>query len=340
MTHVPTSRVRVDRHLSEDFLTTSLAADVRSGLTSTPKQLPPKWFYDERGSELFEDITRLEEYYPTRAEREILQAHADDIARRSGADTLVELGSGSSEKTRILLDALLSAGTLRRYVAVDVSESALIAAGDALLDDYPGVDVHAMLADFEHHLDLLPEGGRRMVAFLGGTIGNLPPAARAGFLAQLRQGLAPGDTLLLGTGLVIDPDVLVPAYDDAEGVTAEFNLNVLNVLRRELGATVDPAEFEHVAVWDAENEWVEMRLRARSAQRVELPSLGLTVDFAAGEELRTEISAKFRRERVADELASAGFRLDEWWTDAADRFALSLATVTEETPGRAAPDDE
>jgi L-histidine N-alpha-methyltransferase len=340
MTHVPTSRVRVDRHLSEDFLATSLAADVRAGLTSTPKYLPPKWFYDERGSELFEDITRLDEYYPTRAEAEILRAHAADIARRSAADTLVELGSGSSEKTRILLDAMLAAGTLRRYVAVDVSESALTAAGDALLDDYPGLDVHAMLADFEHHLDLLPEGGRRMVAFLGGTIGNLLPEARAGFLTQLRQGLAPGDSLLLGMGLVIDPDVLVPAYDDAAGVTAEFNLNVLNVLRRQLGATVDPNEFEHVAVWDADNQWIEMRLRARSAQRVEIPALELTVDFAAGEEMRTEISAKFLRERAADELVAAGFRLDEWWTDDTDRFALVLATVTDESPGRAAPDVE
>jgi L-histidine N-alpha-methyltransferase len=340
MTHVPTSRVPVDRHLSEDFLATSLASDVRTGLTATPKHLPPKWFYDERGSELFEDITRLEEYYPTRAEAEILRAHAGDIAERSAADTLVELGSGSSEKTRILLDAMVAAGTLRRYVAVDVSESALVAAGDALLDDYPELDVQAMLADFEHHLDRLPEGGRRIVAFLGGTIGNLLPAARADFLGQLRQALAPGDSLLLGAGLVIDPDVLVAAYDDAAGVTAEFNLNVLNVLRRELGATVDAAEFEHVAVWDADNEWIEMRLRARSAQRVEIPALGLDVDFAAGEEMRTEISAKFRRERAAEELAAAGFHLDAWWTDAADRFALALATVTGESAGPAAPDDE
>jgi L-histidine N-alpha-methyltransferase len=340
MTHVPTSPVRVDRHLSEDFLATTLAADVRAGLTSTPKYLPPKWFYDERGSELFEDITRLPEYYPTRAEAEILRAHAADIAARSAADTLVELGSGSSEKTRILLDAMLAAGTLRRYVPVDVSESALIGAGEALLGDYPQLEVHAVLADFEHHLDQLPEGGRRLVAFLGGTIGNLLPGARRDFLAELRRGLVRGDSLLLGTGLVIDPDVLVPAYDDAAGVTAEFNLNVLSVLRRELGATVDPAEFEHVAVWDPEKEWIEMRLRARSAQRVEIPALDLTVDFAAGEEMRTEISAKFRREGAAEELAAAGFRLDAWWTDSADRFALALATVTGESAGRAAPDVE
>jgi L-histidine N-alpha-methyltransferase len=197
-----------------------------------------------------------------------------------------------------------------------------------------------VLADFEHHLDQLPEGGRRLVAFLGGTIGNLLPGARRDFLAELRRGLVQGDSLLLGTGLVIDPDVLVPAYDDAAGVTAEFNLNVLSVLRRELGATVDPAEFQHVAVWDPEKEWIEMRLRARSAQRVEIPALDLTVDFAAGEEMRTEISAKFHREGAAEELAAAGFRLDAWWTDSADRFALALATVTGESVGRAAPDVE
>ncbi|HEV7824120.1 MAG TPA: L-histidine N(alpha)-methyltransferase [Mycobacteriales bacterium] len=328
MTHVPTARVRVDRHLSEDFRATTLAEDVRRGLSSTPKSLPPKWFYDQRGSELFEEITRLPEYYPTRAEASILRERAEAIAAVSTADTLVELGSGSSEKTRILLDALLETGSLRRYVPVDVSESALLRAGDAILADYPGLEVHAVLADFEHHLDRLPGGGRRLVAFLGGTIGNLLPEARADFLAQLRSGLEPGDSLLLGTGLVTDPDVLVRAYDDAAGVTADFDLNVLRVLRRELGATVDVEDFEHVAVWDPEREWIEMRLRARTAQRVEIPPLGLTVDFAAGEELRTEVSAKFRRQGVAAEVAAAGFRLDEWWTDPEERYALSLSTAT------------
>jgi L-histidine N-alpha-methyltransferase len=328
MTHVPTARVRVDRHLSEDFRATTLAEDVRRGLSSTPKSLPPKWFYDQRGSELFEEITRLPEYYPTRAEASILRERAEAIAAVSTADTLVELGSGSSEKTRILLDALLETGSLRRYVPVDVSESALLRAGDAILADYPGLEVHAVLADFEHHLDRLPGGGRRLVAFLGGTIGNLLPEARADFLAQLRSGLEPGDSLLLGTGLVTNPDVLVRAYDDAAGVTADFDLNVLRVLRRELGATVDVEDFEHVAVWDPEREWIEMRLRARTAQRVEIPPLGLTVDFAAGEELRTEVSAKFRRQGVAAEVAAAGFRLDEWWTDPEERYALSLSTAT------------
>ena len=338
MTEAPTHHVRVDRHLAEGFRATTLAADVRSGLTATPKELPPKWFYDARGSELFEEITRLPEYFPTRVEREILGEHAAEIAALSGADALVELGSGSSEKTRLLLDALLAAGTLRRYIPVDVSESALLGAGEALLADYPDLEVHAVLGDFEHHLDRLPSGGRRLVAFLGGTIGNLPPAGRANFLAQLRRGLAPGDSLLLGTGLVIDPAVLVPAYDDAAGVTAEFNRNILFVLERELGATVDPAAFDHVARWDPHNEWIEMRLRARAAQRIDVPSLDLRADLAAGEEIRTEISAKFRREGVTRELAAAGFRLDEWWTDTEGRFALSLSTVAPDAPGAAAPD--
>jgi L-histidine N-alpha-methyltransferase len=336
MTDVPTSRVRVDRHLSEDHLATTLAADVRAGLTATPKQLPPKWFYDERGSELFEEITRLPEYFPTRTERGILVEHAADIAARSTAETLVELGSGSSEKTRLLLDAMLAAGTLRRYVPVDVSESALLAAADALLTDYPDLEVHAVLGDFEHHLDRLPEGGRRLVAFLGGTIGNLLPADRAKFLTQLRSGLAPGDSLLLGTGLVTDPDVLVRAYDDAAGVTAHFNRNVLRVLQRDLGARLDADAFEHVAVWDPENEWIEMRLRTETAQRIEIPRLDLRAEFEAGEEMRTEISAKFRRDGVACELAAAGFRLDEWWTDPDERFALSLSTVADGLPGSAA----
>jgi L-histidine N-alpha-methyltransferase len=327
-------RVRVDRHLSEDFLTTSLAADVRAGLAATPKYLPPKWFYDERGSELFEEITRLPEYFPTRVERGLLDERAAEIAALSQAETLVELGSGSSEKTRLLLDALH--GSLRRYVPVDVSESALLGAGEALLADYPSLEVHAVLGDFEHHLDRLPDGGRRLVVFLGGTIGNLPPAERASFLRGLRRGLRPGDMLLLGTGLVVDPEVLVPAYDDAAGVTAQFNRNVLYVVQRELGATVDPDQFEHVALWDPENEWIEMRLRALSAQRISV--LDLEVELTAGEEIRTEISAKFRRSGVASELAAAGFELERWWPDADDRFALSLSSVRPEVAGRTAPD--
>ncbi|MFJ4667063.1 L-histidine N(alpha)-methyltransferase [Kitasatospora purpeofusca] len=313
------------RLLPADHFSTALRHDVQSGLTAEPKTLPPKWFYDARGSELFEEITRLPEYYPTRAERAILTARADEIAAATGARTLVELGSGSSEKTRLLLDALRDLGTLGTYVPVDVSESALTSAGEALADEYPGLAVHGVLADFTARLDLPPAGGPRLVAFLGGTLGNLLPPERAAFLRGLREALDPGDFLLLGTDLVKDPAVLVAAYDDAAGVTAEFNRNVLNVLNRELSADFEPDSFEHVALWDPEREWIEMRLRSLVEQTVKIPALDLPVTFAQGEELRTEVSAKFRRERVAEELAAAGLRLSAWWTDDRGRFGLSLA---------------
>ena len=253
----------VDIFLTADHAERSLRQDARLGLTNSPKWLPSKWFYDARGSDLFEQITRLPEYYPTRAERSILGVHAADIAARTGAHTLVELGSGSSEKTRLLLDALAAQGTLREYVPLDVSETALREAVSAMHDDYPLLAIHGVLGDFTKHLDRIPGQAPRMVAFLGGTIGNLFPAERATFLGELRDTLAPGEWLLLGTDLVKDPDVLVPAYDDAAGVTAEFNRNVLAVLNRELGADFDVENYEHVAIWDPENEWIEMRLRRR-----------------------------------------------------------------------------
>jgi L-histidine Nalpha-methyltransferase len=330
-----TTSLHVERRLPADFLADSLRADALAGLTAAPKTLPPKWFYDAAGSELFEKITALPEYYPTRAEREILQAVAPQIAAASGAATLVELGSGSSEKTRLLIDALREAGTLRRYVPVDVSEQALLAAATALFSDYPGLEVSGVVSDFEEYVGLLGAGdastsddgagGPRLVAFLGSTIGNLLPAQRASFLARIRSGLADGDSLLLGTDLVKDPAVLVSAYDDEAGITAAFNKNVLSVLNHELGANFDPDAFEHVARWDAGQEWIEMRLRATSPQTVRLPAIDLTAEFAAGEEMRTEVSAKFRREGVARELATAGFTLDRWWTDGQGRFGLSLA---------------
>ena len=322
----------MDRHLSPSAMRDALESDVRAGLTATPKTLPPKWFYDARGSRLFEAITGLAEYYPTRRERAILQAHATDIAELAAADTLVELGSGTAEKTRLLLDALQKAGTLRRYVPVDVEETVLTAAGQAVAGEYPSIAVHAVVGDFEHHLPLLPAGGRRLVAFLGGTIGNLLPWQRARFLRTLAGSLAPGDSLLLGTDLVKDPGRLVAAYDDGAGVTAEFNRNVLRVLARELGAEVDPETFAHVAVWDAENEWIEMRLRSLREQVVRV--LDLEVAFAVGEELRTEISAKFRRERIVHELTASGLQLRSWWTDPRGDYALSLASkASPVTPG-------
>ncbi|ARF76701.1 L-histidine N(alpha)-methyltransferase [Streptomyces griseus] len=312
------------RTLPEDATDAALRADVLSGLTRHPKTLPPKWFYDARGSELFEEITRLPEYYPTRAEREILEERAEEIAAASGARTVIELGSGSSEKTRHLLDALPG---LESYVPVDVSESALTGAAESLLAEHPGLSVHAIVADFTGGLALPGTPGPRLVAFLGGTIGNLLPEERAGFLHSVRSLLTPGDALLLGTDLVKDERTLVAAYDDTSGVTAAFNKNVLSVVNRELGADFPLEDFEHVAVWNPEQRWIEMRLRARRALNVKIRELDLVVPFEAGEELRTEVSSKFRQEDVREELAGAGLRLAQWWTDAEGRFALSLATA-------------
>ncbi len=317
--------VSVDVHLAPSSAAEALRADVLRGLTATPKTLPPKWFYDERGSELFDEITRLPEYYPTRAERSILVEHAGDVAAACGADTLVELGSGTSEKTRLLLTALREAGGLARFVPFDVDPSVLRAAGTAVAREYPGVAVHAVVGDFERHLPLLPGGGRRLVAFLGSTIGNFEPAPRAEFLRSLASTLTAGDSFLLGTDLVKDPARLVAAYDDSGGVTAAFDRNVLAVVNRELKADFDLDAFDHVARWDAGAEWVEMRLRSRRAQTVSIAALDLTVDFAEGEQMRTEVSAKFRRDRVEGELDAAGLRMTEWWTDADGDFGLSLS---------------
>jgi L-histidine N-alpha-methyltransferase len=317
-----TTTVTIDVHVDPDHFERALRADALRGLTSVPKELPPKWFYDEVGSQLFDEITRLPEYYPTRTERSILVARAHEIAAASGADTLVELGSGTSEKTRLLLDAL----AVKRFVPFDVSEAVLRDTAEAVAREYPGLEVHGVVADFDHHLEEIPDtGGRRLVAFLGGTIGNFPPGPRTSFLADVAALLRGGDSFLLGTDLVKDPARLVAAYDDTDGVTARFNRNVLLVLNRELAADFVPDRFEHVAMWDAEAEWIEMRLRSAGAQRVMVAGLGIEVDFADGEEMRTEISAKFRREVVERELAGAGLELHHWWTDPAGDFALSLS---------------
>jgi L-histidine N-alpha-methyltransferase len=317
-------------YLSDADAAEALRHDARVGLSADPKWLPPRWFYDARGSELFEQITMLPEYYPTRTERELLRHTVTEIAARAAIDTLVELGSGSSEKTRLLLDALTASGGLRRFVPLDVSESALRGAMAAVAREYPRLAVHGVVGDFTQHLKLLPaeQHGRRLVAFLGGTIGNLLPDERAAFFTALRAALHPGELLLLGAGLVSDPAIMVPAYDDAAGVTAEFNRNVLHVLNRELDADFDVAAFEHVALWDAADEWIEMRLRARRAMTVQVPALGMTVDYAEGEQMRTEVSGKFRREGLGAELLSAGFADQVWWTDPDYRFALVLAEAS------------
>ncbi|HEV3365448.1 MAG TPA: L-histidine N(alpha)-methyltransferase [Acidimicrobiia bacterium] len=303
-----------------------MRGDVTRGLQATPKVLPSKYFYDEEGSALFDAITRLPEYYPTRTERGILVERAGEIAARSGADTIIELGSGTSEKTRLLLDAFHRGGALRRFVPFDVDETTLRSAAAAVATEYSGVAVHAVVGDFERHLALLPKGGRRMIAFLGSTIGNLTPEERARFLADIVAQLEPGDTFLLGTDLVKDVGRLEAAYDDAAGVTAAFNRNVLRRLNRELEADFAPDRFEHVALFDTEREWIEMRLRSAVDQVVTIAALGLTVRFSAGEEMRTEISAKFRPDGLRGELTVAGLELLELWTDPAGDFALSLST--------------
>jgi L-histidine N-alpha-methyltransferase len=303
----------------------ALRADVRAGLTAVPKTLPPKYFYDARGSELFDEITRLPEYYLTRAETSILQRHCADIAALSRCESLVELGSGTSAKTRLLLRALLDGGTLREFVPFDVDPAVLTDASDALAAEFPGLAIAPFVGDFEHDIGAIPARGRRTIAFIGSTVGNLEPAVRARFLAQVGAALRPGDTFLLGTDLVKDTGRLLRAYDDAAGVTAAFNRNVLVVVNRELDADFDVDEFRHVALWDPENEWIEMRLRAERAQQVTINDLDLAVSFAAGEELRTEISAKFRRERIEAELATAGMRVVRFWTDQDGDFGLTLA---------------
>jgi L-histidine N-alpha-methyltransferase len=311
--------------LGPSDLADAMARDVRAGLTATPKTLPPKYFYDARGSELFDAITRLPEYYPTRTERAILAARAGEIAEVTRAETLVEIGSGTSEKTRLLLSALHDAATLRRFVPFDVDAAVLTTASDAVAAEYPGVAVDAVVGDFERHLALLPRHPATLLAFLGSTIGNLEPPQRHAFYTAARTVLADGGAFLLGTDLVKSPERLVAAYDDAAGVTAAFNRNVLAVINRTLQADFDLDAFAHVAVWDAEHEWIEMRLRSAHDQRVRVRALDLDVTFERGEEMRTEISAKFRREVVQAELAAAGLRMTHWWTDAAGDFGLSLS---------------
>ncbi len=316
---------RLDVHLTPEDQARALRADARLGLGVRPRELPPKWFYDERGSRLFDAITHLPEYYPTRREREILLAHAEEIARTSGATTLIELGSGTSEKTRLLLSALRDAGTLETFAPFEISAAPLRASAAAIAEEYPGIGVHAVVGDFEFHLAHLPRGSARLIAFLGGTVGNLKPKARTRFLRKLAQQMAVSDALLLGTDLVKDIPRLEAAYNDRQGVTAEFNLNMLAVLNRELGANFDLQRFEHVARYDARQGWIEMLLRSSVAQTVELPALPMRVDFGSGELLRTEVSAKFRPEEVKAELAAAGLRSVGFWTDRWGDFGLTLA---------------
>jgi L-histidine N-alpha-methyltransferase len=318
--------VHVDSWLSEDD-ERSLANDVLDGLTKPFKELAPKHFYDARGSELFEQITEQPEYYPTRTELAILRENAGTIVSTTGAGELVELGAGASDKARILLDAMRDAGTLRRYIPLDVSQTVVEDAARTLTEDYVGLQVYGLVGDFERHLEHVPdrEGVPRLVALLGGTIGNFPPGTRRNVLSKIATLLGPDCRLLLGTDLVKDPRIIEAAYNDAAGITAEFNRNLLYVLNRELGGDFQPESFEHIAFYDRRNEWVEMRLRATRAMTVYIADLDLRVEFAAGEELRTEISAKFTPAHVEADLEAAGLELERWFTDEQDLFAVSMA---------------
>src|SRR4051794_7175944 len=302
-----------------------MAADVRAGLTKPFKELSPRYFYDERGSQLFEDITRVPEYYPTRCERAILERHSSEICAAAGAPaTLIELGSGSATKTRVLLDAMKGSGCLGAYAPVDISEQITRDTARDVATEY-GITVHGLVCDYERDLERMPLAGPRVIAFLGGTIGNFLPAQRASFLARVANLLGPDDRFLLGTDLVKDRATLEAAYNDSAGVTAAFNKNVLSVLNRELGANFDTEAFEHVALWDDENLWIDIRLRSLRRQVIEFGVLDMHVAFERGEEMPTEISTKFARDGLAGIYGEAGLEMVEWWTDPAGLFALSLA---------------
>jgi L-histidine Nalpha-methyltransferase len=318
--------VRIDDHLGGGGPTDSMAADVRAGFARQPRELSPKYFYDARGSELFDRITALPEYYPARCERALLNRHAPELVSDTGARELVEIGSGMASKTRALLYAMAGAGTLRRYVPFDVDRSVVESCARELTEHYPGLAVHGVVGDFGKHLELLPDGKERVFAFLGGTVGNLHPPERADFLSRLQALMDPTDRLIVGTGLVADRAVMEAAYNDSQGVTAEFNRNLLRVLNHGLEADFDVDEFEHRAFFDAERSWIEMRLRARGEQSVRIEGADLDVHFADGEELRTEISCKFTPDRVRDDLEAAGLTLDSFLSDEEELFALAVAS--------------
>jgi L-histidine Nalpha-methyltransferase len=325
MSPAATPEITVDVRLPPGGPLSGMAADVRAGLTKPFKELSPRYFYDQRGSELFERITALPEYYPTRAERAILEHHAPEICEAAGGPaTLIELGSGSATKTRVLLDALRAAGCLGAYAPVDISEEITRSTADAIAGEY-GIGVHGLVCDYERDLERIPLGGPRVIAFLGGTIGNFEPAQRASFLARVANLLGPDDHFLLGTDLIKEPRTIERAYNDSAGVTADFNKNVLAVLNRELGADFDIDAFEHVAFWDTENLWVDIRLRSLARQVIAISTLDMLVAFDRGEEMRTEISTKFARDGLAAIYAEAGLEMAGWWTDPDELFGLSLA---------------
>jgi L-histidine N-alpha-methyltransferase len=322
--------LQLNRHLPPNLHANALRADAREGLSASAKYIPSKWIFDAKGTELWEMITRLPEYYPFRTERDILQAVADEIAAVTRASSIIELGSGSAIKTTILLDTLRQAGTIRSYISIDISESALVEAGTRLIGEYPGLSVRAVLADFETQAEAIAMDeypSPRLVLFLGGTIGQLMPAQRAAFLRRLHGVFRPGDMLLLGVDLVKDPAELIAAYDDSAGVSTAFNKNLFTVLNTRIGADFDLDNFDYVVTWQDDTEYLAMWEQSRINQVVRLPEIDLFVELAAGERIWTGISAKFRRDGIQAELESAGFSLQRWWTDPDGRYALTLSTL-------------
>jgi L-histidine Nalpha-methyltransferase len=316
--------VRVDVLRDEEDRRQALYEATARALRGDVKQLPTVWLYDEVGSQLYERITRLPEYYLPRREGEILRAHAAEIAGRTQVRTLVELGAGTAKNIRLLLSALVSVGTLERFVPLDVSEQPLRASAQAIAAAYPRIFVHALVGDFERHLGALPGGDRRLIAFLGSTIGNLYPEQRGRLLGTLASLLSPDDALLVGVDLVKKVSRLEAAYDDSQGVTEAFVRNALTAVNRELDATFDQRRFSYEARWDPEHEWMEIGLRARRAQTVPIEGLEIDVAFDEGEPLRVEVSSKFRRDKFRLEASRAGLQVESWWTDAAGDFAVAL----------------
>ncbi len=328
MSAPPTERLKIDVCLDPADLTRTMVDDVRRGLTGHPKRLPSKYFYDARGSELFERITELPEYYQTRTELQILHSIAGDLIDDLACEELVELGSGSSTKTRVLLDAMQRRGSLRRYLPFDVSAEMLQGSCSSLLERYPSMVVHAVVGDFQRHLGSVPPAeGNRLAIFLGSTIGNLEADERRAFLRDVRGLLDANGRFLLGVDLVKDKAMLEAAYDDSAGVTAEFNRNILRVVNNGLEADFHPEAYRHVAFYDIEKARIEMHLAPETNQQVRISKLDLEVDVGTDETIWTEISCKFTRASTESMLAEAGMRLERWFSDPENRFALALASA-------------
>lgn len=308
--------VTIDRHLPDNWADGAMRADMLKALTSFPKRLSPKWLYDDRGSDLFDQITRLPEYYLTEAERALLIEESAEIAAEAAKhniDTIVELGSGTSDKTQTLLDAFWAVGQVRKFVPLDVSEQTLLDAANLLSHRYEGLEVHAVVGDFTQHLAKLPPGPGRMVVFLGSTIGNFFVEERRALLGAMADTLEPGELVLLGADLHKRVERIIDAYFDSAGLTEAFTMNVLDVLNREFDADFSQDAFDFVPFWDPQESRMDIRLRAQMPHDVAVRDLDLVVSFGEGEELQIEVSTKFKPEAFAAELEVAGFDLVKTW---------------------------